>query len=356
MKVLLLSRYGRMGASSRIRSYQYLPYLQGQGIEVEVAPLFSDDYLKQKYQGQVSTAGVFRCYLQRLQQLLRARKFDVLWIEKELFPWLPALAEQLLSLFKVPYVVDYDDAIFHRYDLHRRKLIRQLLGNKLDQVMRGASLVIAGNSYLAERAERTGARWVEILPTVIDLARYEARPAVESEAFVIGWIGSPINTPYLKLIEPALTEICRDHQARLLLVGADSIELKGVPIEHRSWSEADEVVNILDFDVGIMPLPDTPWSRGKCGYKLIQYMACGRPVVGSRIGANIDVVEPGVNGFLADSMDEWVDVLSRLRNDRQLRIEQGAAGRRRVEQHYCTARTAPKLAGLLQRLIEYQSA
>jgi glycosyltransferase involved in cell wall biosynthesis len=105
-----------------------------------------------------------------------------------------------------------------------------------------------------------------------------------------------------------------------------------------------------------MPLPDTPWSRGKCGYKLIQYMACGRPVVGSRIGANIDVVEPGVNGFLADSMDEWVDVLSRLRNDRQLRIEQGAAGRRRVEQHYCTALTAPKLAGLLQRLIEYQSA
>lgn len=346
MRVLLLSRYGQQGASSRIRSYQYLPYLRSQGIEVEVAPLFDDDYLLQRYQGRVSAVAVFRRYLLRLKTLLRAGRFDLVWVEVELFPWLPALWERLLRL---PYVVDYDDAVFHRYDLHRRWPIRRLLGNKLEPLVRGARLVIAGNGYLAQWARQAGAPRVEILSTVIDLARYETKPSAQDGRFVIGWIGSPTSTPYLRLIEPALRGLGGDGGTRLLLVGAGPIEMEGVEIEHRPWSEADEVASILDFDVGIMPLPDTPWARGKCGYKLIQCMACGRPVVGSRVGANIDVLKDGAGGFLAESMEEWVDALRRLRDEPGLRIEQGAAGRRRVEQHYCTALAGPRLAELLRQ-------
>ena len=152
MKILLLSRYGRLGASSRVRSLQYLPFLSKGDMNVDVEPLFSDEYLEALYGGNTRWKMVLAGYLHRLKILVNIKKYDLIWLEKEIFPFLPAVFERFFNVLGVPYVVDYDDAIFHRYDQHHSWLIRVLLGRKIDAVMRHASLVITGNAYLAERA------------------------------------------------------------------------------------------------------------------------------------------------------------------------------------------------------------
>lgn len=349
-RILLLSRYSRLGASSRIRSYQYLPYLKTNGFHVTVAPLLEDDYLEAIYTGRGKHFGrIISAYFRRFRYLVSSRHYDLLWIEKELFPWLPAWAERLLARFGVPYVVDYDDAIFHRYDLNPNFLVRTFLGAKIDMVMAQAALVIVGNDYLAERAKKAGAKRVEIVPSAVDMDRYPlAAEANESSVFTIGWIGTPLTAQCLEIVKTALAKICEEGKARVLLIGAGSIELSGVPIEFREWSEDSEVKNIQCFDVGIMPLHDTPWERGKCGYKLIQYMACAKPVVASPVGVNKDIVQEGVNGFLASTTEEWVRALETLRDNPELRMQMGLAGRRFVEERYCVQVIAPRLAELLK--------
>ena len=349
MKILLLSRYERLGSSSRVRSYQYMPYLRAKGIDLTVAPLLGDDYIRGLYAGRRKHVGaIFDAYLRRLCYLLRSRRFDLLWIEHEILPWLPAWAEAILNRRGIPYVVDYDDAVFHRYDMHTNGVVRAFLGGKIDEVMRRAALVIVGNNYLANRAKRAGAKRVEYLPTVVDLDRYNLAPRGENAGFAIGWIGSPVTAQYLHIIEPALSELCRSGNARLVLVGSGQVKLDGVPLVIRPWSEEKEVVDIQGFDVGIMPVPDEPWAHGKCGYKLIQYMACSRPVVASPVGANQQIVEDGVNGFLPVTTADWVRALCALRDNSDLRERMGKAGRSKVETQYCIQVTAPRLLSLLR--------
>lgn len=348
VRVQLLSRYGRLGASSRVRSYQYLPYLRDLGIAVESQPLLDDRYIDRLYRGRPqNAAAILAGYARRLMHLATSSRFDLLWIEYELFPWLPAWFERLLSRLGVPYVVDYDDPIFHRYDSHRNPLVRGLLGRKIDRVMREATLVVVGSEYLGERARQAGARRVEHVPTVIDLSRYQVATAAAGGPYTIGWIGSPLTAHFLLLVREALAEVCKSLSARVSLVGAGGLSLDAVPIDARAWSEATEVADLQRFDVGIMPLSDGPWERGKCGYKLIQYMACGRPVVASPVGANSQIVEHGVNGLLANTSADWVAALRALR-DPALRARMGAAGRAKVEQGYSVQVTAPRLAALLR--------
>jgi glycosyltransferase involved in cell wall biosynthesis len=353
MRILLLSRYSRLGSSSRVRSYQYLPHLKANGIDVTVAPLLGDDYIRDVYAGRRKNLGdLLSAYLRRLWYLIKSDHFDLLWIEYEILPWLPAWAEAILSRLGVPYVVDYDDAVFHRYDMHPNSLVRGLLASKIDAVMSRAALVIVGNDYLADRAMRAGAKRLECLPTVVDLDRYPVGPKGENSVFTIGWIGSPITARYLHAVEPALSEVCKSSNARLVLVGSGQVKLKGVPLEIRPWLEETEVVDIQSFDVGIMPIPDDPWSRGKCGYKLIQYMACSRPLVASPVGVNQKIVENGVNGFLATTIRDWGNALQALRDSSNLRKCMGRAGRHKVEMEYCIQVTAPRLVSLLRSATE----
>lgn len=348
-KVLILSRYDQLGASSRVRIYQYLPYLNAHGFTITVAPLLDDEYLKSIYaHRRINWEHIFDCYCKRLRYLLTSRNYDLIWIEKELFPFTPAWAEVLLSCVGIPYVVEYDDAVFHRYDMHSNKLVRVLLRSKIDVVMRQSAMVIVGNDYLAERAKHAGATRVEYLPSVIDLEQYPASSRKSNQIFTVGWIGTPVTAKYLHLVHSALAEVCQGGKGRLVLIGSGEIELDGVPIEIRPWTDRTENIDIQSFDVGIMPLPDEPWERGKCGFKLIQYMACLKPVVASPVGVNGKIVEEGINGFLASSRDDWVNALSALRVDRDLRNHMGRAGRKKVEANYCVQVTAPILADLLR--------
>lgn len=347
MRLLLLTRYDRLGASSRVRSLQYLPFLEAREWQIDVSPLFSNAYVEALYKKDSRWRQVVSGYWKRLEALARAGSYDLVWIEKELFPFMPAIAEQLLTIFRVPYVVDYDDALFHRYDCHDRWLVRKALNRKIDVVMKNAAVVVVGNDYLAQRARTAGARRVEIIPTVVDLDRYTAVERRHTPPITIGWIGSPVTSCYLHDIAPVLESLTCNLDVRIVAVGANPTVIEGLPIEARPWSEKTEVQSIQAFDIGIMPLPDEPWEHGKCGYKLIQYMACGLPVVASPVGVNVDIVKHGVSGFMAGKRCEWEQALRHLLEDGDLRMSMGAQGRRRVEEWYSLQVQAPRLEGLM---------
>ena len=338
MKILLLSKYSRKGASSRLRSLQYLPYLEAEGIEVFPRPLFDDEYLEALYtQGRRSSFKIFWQYTKRLMVLLRCSKFDFIWIEKEMFPYFPAFGERLVSLLGKPYVVDYDDAVFHNYDLSGNPAVRLILGKKIDVVMRKSSLVMAGNSYLARRANLAGASEVVVIPTVVDTERYSSKPVVSGAPLIIGWIGSPSTEHYIVNLCAVLSAIYDRFGTKLLLVGArpeivDS--LPGCNVEVAPWSEETEVEQICKMDIGIMPLSDGPWENGKCGYKLIQYMACGVPVIASSVGVNAEIVNASESGLLADDDEGWSEALGMLLVSEQKRSAFGAQGRKAVMSTY----------------------
>lgn len=353
LRVLLLSRYGHKGASSRMRHDQFLPRLAADGIAVAPAPFFPDAYLEALYAGhRWPLPKVAGCYARRIAALLDARRHDLLWIEKETLPWLPFAVERLLLAAAPPYVLDFDDAWFHHYDLHRRPLVRRLLGNKLDRLMRGAALVTAGNGYLAERAERAGARRVAVLPTVVDLDRYPALPAAtpprQGGPLRVGWIGSPTTARYLDLLAEPLARLTAERLIRLVLIGAGESALPGIDAERIPWTEAGETLALTGIDAGLMPLADSPWERGKCGYKLIQYMACAKPTVASPVGVNPAIVENGVTGLLAAGPADWEAALRTLAADQELCRRMGEAGRAKVECAYSLQATAPQLSGLLR--------
>ncbi|HCI53572.1 MAG TPA: glycosyl transferase family 1 [Gallionella sp.] len=348
MHILLLSRYARLGASSRLRSFQYLPYLEQAGFAVTVAPLFDDDYVRGLSSGTISKFSILKAYWLRLRFILKAKQFDLVWLEYELLPWLPAWLELTLFPRNVPLVVDYDDAIFHRYDQHRFRLVRKLLGHKIDAVMRRAAVVVVGNEYLGDRARQAGAKRVVVLPTVVDATRYAVVEKVNAQAVTIGWIGQPSTAKYLSQLVPELNGILAKHGARIVAIGPKTEQFQFLPVVVKPWAEDTEVADIQKFDIGIMPLSESLWERGKCGYKLIQYMACGKPVVATPIGVNNIIVRHGENGFLANAVAEWCEALDKLCGDAVLRKRMGEEGRKIVEENYSLQVAAPRLAEIFR--------
>ena len=351
-KIFFLTKYARNGASSRYRSFQYLPIIGNQGLEFEVSPLFSEEYLIKKYKNRRAPLFLTLCLLiRRLFSILRASNYSVVVIEYELIPFFPAIFEWLLRYRGCKLVFDYDDAIFHRYDQNKFFTIRNLFKNKIKSVMRSANIVIVGNKYLANYAHSAGSKQVELIPTVVDLSKYPVfKTNFQSNLFNIGWIGSPSTTKYLYSIAPALAHMCKNDNVLVTLIGAESIELPGVSLKIIPWSSETEVEYLSSFDVGIMPLPDEPWACGKCGFKLIQYMASGLPVIASPVGVNNEIVDDGINGFLPESNEHWIEAFEKLYKNVDMRAKMGAVGRKLIESKYCTNVTGGKMARLIRGL------
>jgi len=351
-RLLILSRYSRMGASSRLRTMQYLPYLVTAGFEVEVASFFDDDYLDALYSGRRVKGGSLKYFMRRILQLRAATKADVIWLEKEALPWVPWRIEKWLLPKNVPVVSDYDDALFHRYDTHRNAVVRKVLGRKIDGVMAGSTIVFAGNDYLARRAHEAGAQHIELVPTVVDMQAYHQSPVDKLDKRVrVGWIGTPKTwaehcIPMLNM----LRETMLHHDAVFRAIGSGTPKQQIPGFEFPDWSEDEEVGLIQGMDIGIMPLTDSPMSRGKCGYKLIQYMACGLPVIASPIGVNSTIVEHGVNGYLASNEAEWKSALSDLLSNPALRRSMGEAGRKKAVAEYSIQAYGPKVANLFSTI------
>lgn len=345
--ILALPRYVRKGASSRLRFFQYMPYLQRNGFDVTTHALLSDRYLTALYDGsQRPVWDVVRSYASRIIELLPRRRFDLLWVQAEMLPWLPAWVETLVRP-RGALLVDYDDAIFHKYDKHRSTLVRAALSSKIPRIMRDSNLVVAANPYLSGYARGAGAPRVEILPTVVDLARYEPHAHKCSTPSVV-WIGTPVTARYLAPLENTLRDLAAAG-SRIRLIGADR-RGHDQAFDLQPWTEEAEVEMISFCDIGIMPLPTGDWEQGKSGYKLIQYMAAGLPVVASPVGANRMIVQNGVNGFLAETQEQWTAALRALR-DPELRHRMGEAGREKVRREYSLEVAAPRLVSFMEDLI-----
>lgn len=343
--ILLLPRYTLAGPSSRLRMGQFVPRLEAAGATVVSAPFFGDDYLAGLFgRGKRSGLSGARAHAARFG-LLRRAKADLAWVERELFPFLPGASEGMLARIGIPYVVDYDDAVFHRYDRHPCWAVRRGLGRKLEPLLRGSAAVTAGNRYLGDYAAAHGARRVELVPTVVDPARYPVAPPPAGERLRIGWIGTPDNARYLSIVAEALRLLGERVPATLVTIGAPELPDFPVPQERHEWSEAEEGPLLSTIDVGVMPLRDNSYERGKCGYKLIQYMAAARAVIGSPVGVNREIVTPDV-GLLAATAPEWAAAFAAMAHDPQRRAAMGAAGRRRVEARYSIDVAAAQLVRL----------
>jgi glycosyltransferase involved in cell wall biosynthesis len=311
--------------------------------------------LEKLYLGESRLKESMHAYLHRLRALTQANRYDLVWMEKELLPFLPAVAERWLNAIGVPFLVDYDDAMFHRYDLHRFWPVRFLLGQKIDAVMKNATAVVAGNDYLAKRAENAGAKCIHIVPTVVDLNRYPDVHKKEDDhsrnPLVVGWIGTPKTSRYLKPLRKTFEFIQSKYNVRFVAVGASKNSLADLPLEVWPWTERTEAESIRNFDIGIMPLDDSPWERGKCGYKLIQYMACSLPVIASPVGINVDIVSDSRSGLLASTPAEWECALSELLKNAKLRRQMGSFGRQEVERTYNLAVQGPILKRIFKESI-----
>jgi glycosyltransferase involved in cell wall biosynthesis len=350
-RILVLPRYSRNGPSSRVRFYQFLPLLKENGFVCTVVPFFDEQYIEDLYHHQpAKKSGILNAYFRRISRAVTASQYDLIWMQYELLPWLPYWMEKILLGSRTPIIVDFDDAVFHRYNQHKRIIVRMALGNKISKIMRSARIVVAGNPYIADYAIRAGAEQVEIIPSTVDTQRYQPVKKHAGGKVKIGWVGTPGTASYLEPLK-LVFEHCLDKTTELAIIGADTPpSLSSLPIENIPWSEETEVQMIQSLDIGIMPLPDNPFERGKCGYKLIQYMACGLPVVASPVGVNQDIVQHGKNGFLAADETEWTQALGRLKQEPVLRKQMGAAGRQLAVSQYDAASIGHKIIHLIQSI------
>ena len=337
--MLLLTKYGAAGPSSRYRFLQYVSEFHRAGHSLRIAPLFDDAYIRRLFNGQKSGKAylVWRA-LMRVWVCLQGFRYDKVWIEGELVPYAPAWFERILhaALPKRRYY-DYDDAIWLRYPAHRQ--------NKFANIWKGASCVVVGNQYLASYVRENGAHVVTV-PTVLEWARYQnAKPSHNTR--VVGWIGTPQTVFYLQELAPALVALRKQTDYELRVIGAEwsHPELK---INCRPWSLDKEIDELCQLDVGIMPLKDDPWSRGKCGLKLIHYLSCGIPAVASPVGVNADFIEESGGGRTASSAEEWISCLSELLTNVELRRDMGQRARKWAESRVTVHAQAARLFEALE--------
>ncbi len=355
----MLALYDETSASTRVRLLQYQSRLVEYGFCCEVNFLLpSNGVLRSLVRMATSPMAcatllstilaLTRSYVSRIQLLLKVKRFDLVIIHCEIFPFVPAFLE--CFLLRIPFVYDFDDAFYLRYRLGRFCWLRPLLGSKFDHLMTAAKAVTAGNAGLAAYALRFSSH-VTMLPSVVDTDHYRPdenpQTGQSGDPFTVGWIGSPSTAPYLQLLVEPLQQLARERYVRLLVVGGPAPAIAGVEVIEQPWSLEQEVPLIQQFDVGVMPLPDTPWTRGKCAFKLIQCMACGIPVVASRVGANLDVVPPDC-GKLVETPGEWLAAFRRLASDPELRQQMGEASRHWVERRYSLSSALPVLTAVIQ--------
>lgn len=340
MKIIFLTIGDETVASSRTRVYQYLPHLKKEGIEYIVLSCGT------------KTKTVFAL----LKLLLFANFHNIVFIQKVL---LPDFYRRFLMLLNGNIVFDFDDAIY-TYDAvsygKEKKRIEKVYRPRMEGILQISKLVVIENE---ENATFVSAFCKNILKITgpIDTDRYISKKPghLPSEKVTVGWIGSFSTTPYIEEMFSCLTRLVAIYPGiTIKLIGATRFDTGGLPVIFTDWSLPTEVMELGDFDIGIMPMPDNKWTRGKGGYKLLQYMAMGIPAVASPVGINCNLIEDGANGFLASSEDEWVDKLAQLIADKDLRERMGRKGRGTVEEKYSFYHYTPVLILELKKVLQIQ--
>lgn len=350
-RILVLSRYGNLAASARQRFQLYEDALKDHGFILVQKPLFSNSYLKRLFSRQkINIFRVIIAYIKRFFVILNAGRYDRVWLQYESFPYLPAFTERLLPLFNQNIVCDYDDAIFHKYDDWGNFFIKKILGKKLDTVISNAQYVICGNEYIEAWAKRFSSNTI-IIPTVVSCQRYEQITKKESSLINLGWIGSPATwcyvEPYLGLIE----KLAIENNFKFLVIGSGTSFDREAFI-FRDWSEESEISDLRDIDIGIMPLPNDKWANGKCGYKIIQYMASSIPVIASPVGVNSKLILHNENGYLANTQDDWKNYIVKLVKNAELRKSMGIAAHESIQAFYSLESQHKRVTSLFSSILK----
>lgn len=355
MKVLFLTQTGEVGASARYRVYRYLDFLRANGVASTVVPAVSDE-LAAAYAaepGREKRRYYASILARRLRDLLHVRRYDVVFLQRDVLVHAYPAIEMAMAQLNSRIVLDLDDATWEVPTGKRPGTLIGLLRDpqKIRRIASRAACVIAGNAEIAAHVADV-ARRVEVIPTSIPLEDYGSEPRVWGQSGVprIGWIGSQGTIPYLRLVLPALEQAAKRGAFVLRVVGGTVENGHGFPVECAPWRRETEIEELSRFDIGVMPLADDAWSRGKSATKLLQYMAAGVAAVASPVGVNAEIVVDGVNGFVASNEANWTDRLARLVADPALRHQLGAAGRRTVVEKYSTAVSGPKLLAVLRRV------
>lgn len=326
----------------RYRCEQYIPYLQQAGFECVYSPIMvneqedKDFYSPGNYAKKLGLflKGIFR----RIKDVWKARDFDVVFIYREAFMTGTIIFEKLLKWRGAKLIFDFDDAIWnHDVSEGNKALGRLKRPEKVNEIMALSDLVFAGNSYLANHALQFNRR-VVIFPSTINLDYYRVKPKAEQHTgkVIIGWSGSLTTIEHFKIIIPVLEKIKQrfGDKVEFRVFGVPTYSYESLDIKGIRWTPENEVSEISAFDIGIMPLPDNEWTRGKCGMKGLQYMALEVATVMQGVGANKDIVQDGQNGFLANNEEEWFNRLSQLIQSAELRQQLGKAGRKTIEEKY----------------------
>ncbi len=338
-KVLIITphRPGR-SPSQRFRFEQYLPFLEKNGYEFTWSFLISEKVDSYFYKpGHYFNKLFFflKCYVIRFKDVLRASKYDIVFVQREaLFVGTSFFERQLAKRSKL--IFDFDDSIFEQDTVGANKVLSFLKNpRKIDTITKSASLVIVGNKYLSDYARQWNNK-VTIIPTTIDLKHHNLQHQ-QSESITIGWTGTFSTLPYFETILPVLSKLKTKYPSLEFKIIADSTNYYSeIDTKVTSWKKETELEDLNSFDIGIMPLPDNKWTRGKCGFKGLQYMSINIPCVMAPVGVNKDIIQDGENGFLADSDTEWFETLSSLIENRELRETIGNNGKKTIVKSFST--------------------
>lgn len=357
MRVLFFLPYSIEAAGCRYRVHQFLPFLESHGVSCELRELVGPELYRILYKpghALEKTARFAGRALSRIQDLRDASAYDVLFIYRECFPFGPAVIESLLRRTGKPIVFDFDDAIYLPSGSGLKDFVRR--PEKTNVITQLADEVIVSNEHLrnfclAYNPNVTMIRTSVDTEVLFSVREYgDVLPPADGRPIRLGWIGSHSTARYLERLGGVLQRVARHYPIEVLVVGAGKeLNIPGVTVINKPWSLATEVEDFRSLDIGLYPLEDGIWELGKASFKTIQYMAVGVPGVVSPVGAALNIVRDGDNGFFASSDDEWVEKLVRLIEDPALRRRVGLAGRQTAERDFSITSNAPKLLEVLSR-------
>lgn len=358
MKVLFFTQSNEICAASRTRVYHYLPFLEDAGISYKVIAMVTGFMYKGAFIPSQNTLrklvyiifSLLFNYIKSFYILLLAPYYDVIFIQRVM---MPKIIGRALKRINSNIVFDFDDAIF-AIESDERNLINRLRVSRNRQclpfMLSISKIAILENEYNRRFAQQY-IKDIRIITGPIDTERYQPKnknvSGGRSENITIGWIGSASTTMYLDSLKSVFKALFKKYKCTLKLIGAANFDIPDINIVHIKWDLNTEVRQLCSFDIGIMPLPDDEWTRGKGGYKLLQYLAMGIPAVSTPVGINNEIIQDGVNGFLVNSEKEWIEKLSVLIENDDIRERFGSSGRRLVEERYSVKASAPRLLEVL---------